>query len=71
MVDLRSRIKNISALARELDTNYSYLHCVLKGIREPSVRFAMRIQDAQATGGTIRWTEFFEDPLAQDGIHWP
>ena len=39
---------------------YASLHRVLAGRQRPSVRLAQRIE--VATGGLIRWTQFFGEP---------
>lgn len=52
MVDLRPRVQNISALARELGSDYSHLHAVLRGDDGCSKKLARRIE--AATHGRIR-----------------
>lgn len=50
---------SILALQKKLGLgSYDKLHGVLSGKRRPSVAMAQKIE--AATGGAIRWTEFFE-----------
>jgi hypothetical protein len=64
MTDFRPRIPNIMKLVHDLEADYSHIHSILKGARSPSVALAKRIE--AATGGVIRWTEFFEETPAQE-----
>lgn len=67
-MDFRPRVPSIRALQRELGLgSYDKLHRVISGKIDPhtgepyrvSVKTAKRIE--AATGGAIKWTEFFED----------
>jgi len=62
MTDFRSSVPNISALARDLDADYSHLHGVLKGSIYPGRKLAKRIE--AATNGAIRavWLLELETP---------
>jgi len=59
-MDLRGRVPNIKALQRSLKLgSYDKLYKALAGTGGISVALAKRIETA--TGGLIRWTEFFEE----------
>lgn len=62
MTDLRERVPNIRALTTLLGADYSHIHSVLKGAQHPSVPLAKRIESA--TGGAIRWWEFFPESVS-------
>lgn len=60
MTDFRDRLEQpITHLQKAVGIrSYSFMHGVLSGKEPCSVDLAKRIE--AATGGAIRWTEFFE-----------
>ena len=60
--DLRHLIPNIMDLSRQIGSNYSHLHGVLKGTIGCSAKLAKRIETA--TGGVVRavWLLGLEEP---------
>lgn len=55
---------SVALVAKRANTPPAHLYNLLNRVRRPRVALAKRIE--AATGGVIRWTEFFEDAPAQE-----